>query len=133
MAPVSWAMRILNKNGAFINRLPNLVHKSSRNTSSQQTGINDAIASGDIVMFSKTTCPYCTAANGVLSRYSTDYKVVELNTLPNGHEMQRELQELTDSSTVPQIFVHQNFIGGATDLMRLHSDDQLQDLIDNRS
>eukprot|EP00483_Globobulimina_turgida_P003658 UN03664 len=110
-----------------------LMTVSSRYTNVQTSKqeANEFIKSGDIVMFSKTSCGFCVMAKSILSKYSNDYNVMELNKIQNGYEIQDYLYTCTGSSTVPQIFIHQKYVGGCKDILRLHSDDELQQIIDN--
>lgn len=88
------------------------------------------INSKDIVMFSKTTCGFCMMAKSILNKYSDDYVVMEVNKRGDGYQIQDYLYEKTGSQTVPQIFIHQNYIGGCTDIMQMHNNDEIKNLID---
>ena len=93
--------------------------------------VDEFIKSGNIVMFSKTTCGFCMMAKSILNRYSDDYRMMEINKHQDGHKIQDYLYSKTGSPTVPQIFINQTYIGGCNDLMRLHSNDEIKDLISN--
>lgn len=77
-----------------------------------------------IQIFSKSLCPYCKNAKYLLSKYiSLDkypVRIYELDEIPTGKEMQNVLHNYTKQSTVPYIFFHTKFIGGFTELEKLH-------------
>jgi glutaredoxin 3 len=63
-----------------------------------------------IVIFSKTTCPYCKNAKDLLEleipeRFS-EVKVVELDQTDGMQELQNALFTLTGRKTVPNIFIN---------------------------
>lgn len=71
-----------------------------------------------ITIFSKTYCPYCTAAKQFLE--SIDKEYTEIN-IENDREKMMELVQITGMMTVPQIFdgdiTKENLIGGYDDMM----------------
>ncbi|KAF9987692.1 hypothetical protein BGZ65_002322 [Modicella reniformis] len=83
--------------------------------------INGYIANNDIVVFSKSYCPYCNQAKTFLNGQGVEDKVfvVELDRLDDGSAIQRYLLELTKQRTVPNIFISQQHIGGCSDLLGL--------------
>ena len=72
------------------------------------------------ILFVKQECPYCTAAQDLLSKMGKDYKVV--NFLPEQQNILNEMKQAYDWATVPMIFCRQEqeikFIGGFADLQR---------------
>ncbi|CUM65685.1 uncharacterized protein PRCAT00003333001 [Priceomyces carsonii] len=81
--------------------------------------IEKLIESNKVMVFSKTYCPYCTLTKDLLSSKTKELKVLELNTLANGKEIQEGLREMTGQSTVPNIFINGKHIGGNSDLQSL--------------
>lgn len=67
-----------------------------------------------VVIFSKTYCPYCKRVKELFkkSMQKGQCKVVELDTLRNGVELQTALQKMTKQSTVPNVFIRGQHIGG---------------------
>ena len=92
--------------------------------------ISHTLSSNPVVIFSKTSCPYCkTAANTLsierhrLSRGGCSVpraKVISLDELPTkvANQMQDIFFETTGARTVPRVFVEGQCIGGAEDLVR---------------
>ncbi|KAL7432004.1 hypothetical protein ACHAXH_002127 [Discostella pseudostelligera] len=70
------------------------------------------IASSDVVVFSKTYCPYCTATKQLFSGMNIDAKVIELDKLDNGSEIQSALLDITGQRTVPNVFIKGKHLGG---------------------
>ncbi|KAL7425449.1 hypothetical protein ACHAXH_000018, partial [Discostella pseudostelligera] len=70
------------------------------------------IASSDVVVFSKTYCPYCTATKQLFSGMNINAKVIELDQLDNGSEIQSALLDITGQRTVPNVFIKGKHLGG---------------------
>lgn len=69
--------------------------------------IKELISSGKVVIFSKTTCPYCIKVkNFFKNEAKCDYVSYELNEIDNGAEIKEELVKLTNQTTVPSIFIN---------------------------
>ncbi|KAJ5930893.1 glutaredoxin [Penicillium verhagenii] len=69
-----------------------------------------------VVIFSKASCPYCTASKKKLKALGAKYLVLELDRTKDGAAIQSALQEITNQRTVPNIFIKQKHIGGNSDL-----------------
>ncbi|XP_058897593.1 glutaredoxin 2 isoform X1 [Kogia breviceps] len=91
--------------------------------------IQETISNNCVVIFSKTSCSYCTMAKKLFHDMNVNYKVVELDTLEHGSQLQDALHKMTGERTVPRIFVNGTFIGGATDIHRLHKEGRLLPLV----
>ena len=95
--------------------------------------VEDAIAGNKIVIFSKSFCPYCKRAKGLLTLDFAHMKdqiyikecvlfhwkhvpglttALRLDEAPNGNEIQDYLREKSGQSTVPNIYINQKHIGG---------------------
>ena len=53
----------------------------------------------------QTTCPHCDATKNLLHGKGVDFKLVELDQLTAGANVQNVLQEMTQARTVPRIFI----------------------------
>lgn len=53
-----------------------------------------------VVIFSKTTCPYCKMAKNVFNEIGTNYKVIELDEHSDGRRLQEALAQMTGARTV---------------------------------
>uniref|UniRef100_A0A6G1RTA3 Glutaredoxin-2, mitochondrial n=1 Tax=Hypotaenidia okinawae TaxID=2861861 RepID=A0A6G1RTA3_9GRUI len=99
----------------------------SNSTTANQ--IQEIISKNCVVIFSKTTCPYCRMAKEIFEDMNVDYTAVELDMNANGSLFQDVLEEMTGARTVPRVFVNGTFVGGATDTQRLHEEGKLLPLV----
>ncbi|KAH3665582.1 hypothetical protein OGAPHI_003769 [Ogataea philodendri] len=82
--------------------------------------VQKLISSHKVFVASKTYCPYCAAAKKTLqSEVKNDLFILELNTIDDGAEIQDALAQITGQSTVPNIFIAGEHIGGNSDLQAL--------------
>ena len=52
-----------------------------------------------VMVFSKSTCPFCMRAKATIKEHGHDFHAVELDQLAEGKEMQASLLELTGQRT----------------------------------
>ncbi|XP_016907094.1 uncharacterized protein LOC107994614 [Apis cerana] len=88
--------------------------------------VNQLIASHSIVIFSKTSCPFCKMAKQVFHNLQKEYTAIELNERNDGDEIQSILGEMTGARTVPRVFVNGVCLGGGTDVKKLYETGELQ-------
>ncbi|CAJ0609141.1 unnamed protein product [Cylicocyclus nassatus] len=93
-------------------------------------GITTDIHSHKVVMYSKTYCPYSRKLKIILSRYPiNDLKVIELDRQKEMKNMQRILKRMTGRSTVPQLFIDGEFIGGHDDTKVIEDRGELRQIL----
>ena len=73
---------------------------SSDSSSEKAEWVKREIASGYVVIFSKTTCPYCRMAKNVFKDIGQEVKVIELNKRNDGGQIQDILSDMTGARTV---------------------------------
>jgi glutaredoxin 3 len=79
-------------------------------------------------IYTTQICPYCTAAKDFFRNLGFHYEEISLDDKP---ELRMQLsQENRGWRTVPMIFVGKQFLGGYTDVTKLHSQGQLLPLIE---
>uniref|UniRef100_A0A9L0RL94 Glutaredoxin-2, mitochondrial n=1 Tax=Equus caballus TaxID=9796 RepID=A0A9L0RL94_HORSE len=111
-------------------RMGNITSSSLGNSATAPVNqIQETISDNCVVIFSKTSCSYCTMAKKLFHDINVNYKVVELDMLEYGSQFQDALYKMTGDRTVPRIFVNGTFIGGATDTHRLHKEGKLLPLV----
>ena len=81
-------------------------------------------------MFSKSSCPYCYDAKAVFSKMGVQPKVIELNQVEDGSAMQGALAEISNQTTVPNIFINKKHVGGCDDLKYKTRAGTVQKLLD---
>ncbi len=96
--------------------------------------INYLIKNNEVVIFSKSYCPYCLKAKKIISEYKNKInklKIIELDKLDNYkmNKIQDYLYKITGSRTVPKIYVNKKLIGGSDDLEKYNKDGKLKKLI----
>ena len=80
-----------------------------------------------VVMYSKTTCPYCHRAERLLrERGVEDLELIQIDI---DRDRRAEMIKRADRSTVPQIFIGDKHIGGCDDLMELDRAGALERLL----
>lgn len=81
----------------------------------------------EIIVYSKSTCPYCRAAKALLAQKGATFTEIDLTTDPEG---QRAMAKRANGrSTVPQIFIGGQHIGGCDDLHALDARGGLDPLL----
>ncbi|KAG0746249.1 hypothetical protein G6F57_008578 [Rhizopus arrhizus] len=98
-------------------------------TSGVKELVKKFIAENKVAVFSKTYCGFSIRAKDLLDDLNVDYKTIELNEHPEGGSIQDYLTEFTKQSTVPNIFINQQHIGGNSDLQAAHSSGKLAKLL----
>ncbi|OQS03792.1 hypothetical protein THRCLA_03922 [Thraustotheca clavata] len=94
--------------------------------------IHDALATRySVVMFGKTTCPYCKKAKKILKDIKAEVHVVELDLLAPAvaSQYQDMLEALTGRRTVPNILLNGKSIGGGDDVEELHATKKLEPMV----
>lgn len=118
-------------------------------TSSLSEKINELIKENKVMVFSATYCeekfffffefkrlivfllllqgPYCTKAKKVLEKYKLkDYKIIEIDKIPDGDNYISILGKMTGADTVPRVFIGGECIGGGDDTERLDKKGDLE-------
>jgi len=93
--------------------------------------VESVISSDSIVVFSKTTCPFCSKVKGLFKDKDVDVKYIELDQVPDGAEMQDYLKEKTGQGTVPNVFINGKHLGGCTDTFEAESSGKLDVMINS--
>mmetsp|Transcript_28954 Transcript_28954/g.60227 ORF Transcript_28954/g.60227 Transcript_28954/m.60227 type:complete len:120 (-) Transcript_28954:2711-3070(-) len=94
--------------------------------------IQDEINSHVAVVFSKSYCPFCDSTKQLLNPLIDDLKIIELDTMMNGVEIQNELRRMTGQSTVPNVFIKGEHIGGNDDTHHAYNIGKLQKLLSQK-
>lgn len=96
--------------------------------------VNAAIAADDVVVFSKSWCPFCGKTKSLLDGLEVEYNAIELDEMDDGAEMQAGAQPtggvesrpradawlraqdtllaMTGQRTVPNVFIKGTHVGG---------------------
>lgn len=87
------------------------------------------IASNDIMVFSKSFCPYCTKTKALLDGMGLPFNVVELDKIDNGADIQAALLEISGQRTVPNVFVKGTHLGGNDDTQAAAKSGKLREML----
>jgi len=92
--------------------------------------VNSEIESNDVVVFSKSYCPFCTKTKELFTSMDVDFTVHELDQMgDDGPELQMALFKKTNQKSVPNVFVKQQHIGGNDDTQAAAKEGKLQELL----
>lgn len=81
----------------------------------------------NVTIYLKPTCPFCKKAILVLKRHNVTPTIIDIAKNPN---KKPEMVVLSNGrTTVPQIFVEDQHIGGCDDLVKLEKEGLLDDLL----
>ncbi len=87
-----------------------------------------------VTLFSLSWCSYCRGARQLLEQIGIAYRLLELDRgdflEPRlQQEVRARLQQLTGSSTLPQLFIGGESLGGYTDTLAAHNNGQLAQVL----
>jgi cysteine synthase A len=88
-----------------------------------------------VVMFALEWCEFCWAVRKMLARLGVAYRSVDLDSVEyqkgdRGGQIRAALSARTSMSTIPQVFVGGEFVGGCTDVFDAYRAGKLQTLFD---
>ncbi|PNT01013.1 hypothetical protein POPTR_015G078900v4 [Populus trichocarpa] len=86
-------------------------------------------SSAPVVVFSKTYCGYCNRVKQLLTQVGATYKVVELDEISDGSQLQSALAQWTGRGTVPNVFIGGKNIGGCDTVVEKHQRNELLPLL----
>jgi len=79
-----------------------------------------------VKIYTTTYCPYCRRAKDLLTSLSVPFQEINLE---NNVALREELIQKYNWTTVPMIFIGEEFIGGSDDLHDLYRQGKLLDLL----
>lgn len=91
--------------------------------------VQSAVNGAPVVVFSKTYCPYCKRVKGLFRELGVRPTYYELDTRPDGGDIQDALLRHTGIRSVPQVFVAGKFIGGSDDTSAKYQAGELKPLV----
>mmetsp|Transcript_26967 Transcript_26967/g.63321 ORF Transcript_26967/g.63321 Transcript_26967/m.63321 type:complete len:138 (-) Transcript_26967:165-578(-) len=92
--------------------------------------VETEIESNDVVVFSKSYCPFCTKTKELFTSMNVEFTVHELDEMgDDGPELQMSLFKKTNQKSVPNVFVKQQHIGGNDDTQAAAKEGKIQELL----
>lgn len=80
----------------------------------------------DVTIYSRSWCTFCKHAKQLLDSKEVPYQVIDIEEQP---EKRDEMISLSGRTSVPQIFINQQSVGGCDDLYALHASGDLDRLL----
>jgi glutaredoxin 3 len=81
----------------------------------------------EIIVYSKSYCPYCTDAKGLLQKKGAAFTEVDIQKHPERRD--EMIKKAGGKTTVPQIFINSTHIGGCDDIYALERQGKLDALL----
>lgn len=81
----------------------------------------------EITMYTTGVCPYCTMAKAFLK--SQGYEITNEIRVDTNMSEREKMMALTKRTSVPQIFIGEQHVGGYDDMMALHRKGELMPLL----
>ncbi|KAF8820620.1 putative glutaredoxin [Cardiosporidium cionae] len=89
--------------------------------------VDSAISDNDVMVFSKTGCPYCRKAIMAINELNPKgLNVLQIENLPDMAGIQDYLKEKTGGRSVPRVFIKGEFLGGGDETARAKQDGTLK-------
>ncbi|XP_028101241.1 monothiol glutaredoxin-S2-like [Camellia sinensis] len=82
-----------------------------------------------VVILSKSGCCFCHTIKILIHGFGASLAVYELDELPNGRQLERELLSLGCRPSVPAVFIGGELVGGSNEVMSLHIRGKLVQLL----
>jgi glutaredoxin 3 len=80
-----------------------------------------------VEIYTKTFCSFCWRAKGLLESKGIEF--VEIAVDRGGADRELMIERANGRSTVPQIFIRGEHVGGCSDLFRLEQDGRLDQML----
>ncbi|KVI01789.1 monothiol glutaredoxin-S1-like [Cynara cardunculus var. scolymus] len=93
------------------------------------TTVMSLLSENPVVIFSKTTCYISHSIIALIRKFGANPTIYELDELPNGQVIERELMGFGCSPSVPAVFVGKKFVGGANEIISINLESKLKPLL----
>jgi glutaredoxin 3 len=77
-------------------------------------------------IYTKVTCFYCMRAKSLLEQKQVSFNEIKIDNNP---ELRNKMIERSGGTTVPQIFIGEQYVGGCDELFALHAANQLDEIL----
>ena len=91
-----------------------------------QATIQADIDGNNVMIYSKSYCPFAAKTKDLFKSKNIQAKIIELDQVANGQDIQNKLKEMTGQSTVPNVFIKGKHIGGNSDVQALNAAGKLE-------
>jgi len=80
-----------------------------------------------VVIYTTTSCPYCTRAKAFLRSKNVDFEEIDVS---RDERLQEEIIRLSGRRTVPQIFINGKSVGGFDNIKQMDATGDLDRLLE---
>jgi glutaredoxin 3 len=81
----------------------------------------------EVTIYTKAYCPYCVRAVGLLREKQVSYQEIRIDLQPERRD--EMIDRANGRTTVPQIFIGEQHIGGCDDMFALDAQGKLDSLL----
>ena len=92
------------------------------------TDLNETLANHSVVVFVKSNCPYSQQVTDLLRNDGVDAYVINMDKVSDPQAVKKELNERTNNSIVPKIFIKGKYIGMLSQLKEYEATGKLYEL-----
>mmetsp|Transcript_9261 Transcript_9261/g.10475 ORF Transcript_9261/g.10475 Transcript_9261/m.10475 type:complete len:97 (+) Transcript_9261:24-314(+) len=92
--------------------------------------LNTLISDNKVIVFSRSWCGFCSRVNSALEKLNTNPTVIDLESYPDGDDIASALKNKVGKTSVPQVFVSGEHVGGCDDTFAAIKDGSFQVLLD---
>ncbi|PRD20996.1 UNVERIFIED_CONTAM: Glutaredoxin-C4 [Trichonephila clavipes] len=82
--------------------------------------IENYVKTNKVMIFSKSRCPYCHKVKELFKELGVEYFALELDTLEGGAQLQQAMAKKVGRSSVPQVFINEEHVGGCDETVDAH-------------
>ena len=90
--------------------------------------MNTDTKNNEILIYSTLICPYCNAAKQLLKSKNLDYQEIRVD---QDRQQRQVMMEKSGRTSVPQIFINNQHIGGFDDLYAINRSGKLDAMLNN--
>jgi len=87
---------------------------------------SSVVSTVKVEIYSTALCPYCSRAKMLLDKKGVSYTEYRIDQQTN---LRDEMEQRSDRTSVPQIFINDKHVGGFDDLAELDVDEELDALL----
>ncbi|XP_011402602.1 PREDICTED: thioredoxin reductase 1, cytoplasmic-like [Amphimedon queenslandica] len=91
--------------------------------------VKEQIQKSHVLVYSKTTCPFCKRVKKLFDVQQVASQVIELDEVENGDEIKKALEDISKQKTVPNIFLNGAHIGGCDNVLATFTKGLLSDML----
>ncbi|KAJ2514914.1 Glutaredoxin [Coemansia sp. RSA 1939] len=91
--------------------------------------VRKLISDNNVMVFSKSYCPYCSRAKRLLAEKGIKFNAIELDNRIDGSDIQDYLATITGQNTTPNVFANGHHVGTLDETVAVLNTAKFQDLL----